>query len=73
MTTATTPRRRAAAPAASGTACRIESARPGLYCCGVSHPARVMRYPDGFFSAAQLATLAAHPELRVERLGGEGR
>ena len=63
------------APAAPSTAAggpapalRITAERDGLYCCGVSHPAHPVRYSAGWFTAAQLRELRAHPALRVEEL-----
>jgi hypothetical protein len=62
------PSEPAPAPAATGTACRIQAHADGIYCCGMSHPAKPCDYPDGWFTATQLEELAAHPALQVTRL-----
>lgn len=59
----------ASSPAATGTACRIQAHADGIYCCGMSHPAKPCDYPDGWFTSTQLDELAAHPGLDVTRTG----
>lgn len=47
---------------------RITSKRDGFRRCGIEHPARPTCYPDGFFTAEQLARLKAEPMLVVEEV-----
>lgn len=52
------------------TACRILARVSGVYVCGVAHSAQWVEYPDGFFTAEQVATLREHLDLIVAPLSG---
>ena len=43
----------------------IQARRDGFRRCGVSHSAERTEYPDGHWSAADLAILKAEPQLMV--------
>ena len=47
------------------TACEILARVDGVFCAGQRHAAVRASYPDGWFSARQLAELRAHPDLEV--------
>lgn len=47
------------------TACVITARVDGVFVAGQRHPARETDYPDGWFSAAQMRELQAHPDLDV--------
>lgn len=44
----------------------IKSKKTGFRRCGIAHPKEVVQYPEGRFSANELAILAAEPMLIVE-------
>ena len=52
---------------------RIASTRPGLWRCGVQHPAEAVIHPAGTFSAEQVERLRAEPALVVDVVDGDGR
>lgn len=47
---------------------RIRSKRHLFRRCGIAHPKVAVAYPDGRFSAAELAILKAEPMLVVEEI-----
>ena len=54
-------------------ALRIASTRPGLWRCGVQHPAEAVIHPAGTFSAEEVERLQAEPALVVDVVDGDGR
>lgn len=50
---------------------RIKSKKPGFRRCGIAHAAGPVEYPDGRFTAAELAMLKAEPMLDVEVVQAE--
>jgi hypothetical protein len=45
---------------------KITSKKAGFRRCGIAHPKETASYPDGRFSAGELAILKAEPMLTVE-------
>ncbi|MHB8808962.1 MAG: HI1506-related protein [Desulfobulbaceae bacterium] len=45
---------------------RIVSKKEGFRRCGVAHPRGPVDYPDGHWTAEQLAALQAEPQLSVQ-------